>query len=696
MTLEEKLGQIQQITGVFPVTGPGAPAAIDAQMKMIKAGKVGSMLNTLGAKMNNQLQRVAVNESRLHIPILIGYDTIHGHRTIFPTPLGEAASFDPAGCEESAAVAANEAQANGVRWTFAPMVDIARDARWGRVVEGSGEDTYLGSVLAAARVKGFQRGGKFAACAKHWVGYGRAEAGRDYNTVDMSDRTLREVYLPPFKAAVDAGVATFMTAFNELNGVPSTANRYILTDILRGEWHFKGLVVSDYEAVSELLNHGIAADGKEAARVSLHAGMDMEMVSAHIAKNGAQLVAEKKLTVAEVDEAVRRILRVKQQLGLFEDPYTDESKEDAALFNPAHRALARQVAARSCVLLKNDNNVLPFSKTVKTVAIVGPLGDSGEDILGPWHGDGRGNEAVTILAGVRKKLPDAKVIFVKGCDVDGKEALDKTSISQAIFGADVVLVTVGERSSMSGEASCRSNIDLPGHQTELVKLVHESGKPYAVILQNGRPLSLRWVADTCPSILEAWFPGSEGGNAIADVVFGDVNPGGKLPISFPRSVGQCPIYYNFKNTGRPSYLRADYVSTYLDVPNDPQFVFGHGLSYTTFKIDQLQLSGSSIKPDGKVTVTASVQNTGKRAGDEVVQLYVHDRVSSVTRPVRELKGFERVTLQPGESKRVSFTLGQRELGFYDLGMKWVVEPGDFDVFVGDSSKASLKGSFTVR
>lgn len=682
MTLEEKLGQIQQFSDFGFSTGPTAAADNDKQKERIRKGGVGSILNCVGAKWTNELQREAVEKSRLKVPILFGFDVIHGHRTTFPTPLGEAASFDPKGCEETAAIAAKESSAQGVRWTFAPMVDIARDARWGRIVEGAGEDPYLGSKLAAARVQGFQRGGKYAACAKHWVAYGAAEAGRDYNTVDVSERSLREIYFPPFKASVDAGVMTFMTSFNETAGIPSTANRFILTDVLRKEWGFRGFVVSDYESVDELKNHGLAADGAEAGLDSINAGLDMEMVSQHIAQNGAALIKSGKLQQATVDEAVRRILRIKKQLGLWENPYTDEAPEQSVLKDPAHRALARTSGARSLVLLKNDKKVLPL-QSPKNILVVGPLGDNQPDLLGPWHADGRKEEVITLLQGLKNKYPGASVTFQKGCDFKGPvETLNLAS-------ADVVIVAVGESEQMSGEAKSRSQIGLPGEQEALVKQVHNSGKPYVVTLFNGRPLALGWVAENCPTVLECWFPGSEAGNAVADVLSGDVNPGAKLPVSFPRNVGQCPIYYNHKNTGRPAYLRPEYVSTYVDVDNSPQFRFGYGLSYTTFKID-----GVSVAPDH--TVSATVTNTGSREGDEVVQLYIRDKVASVTRPVRELKGFQRVTLKPGAAQTLKFPLGDKELGFYDRQMRWVVEPGEFEIYVGNSSEAPKATSFFIK
>jgi len=682
MTVEEKFGQIQQFSGFGFTTGPTAAAEGEKQKELIRQGKVGSILNSVGAKVTNELQKEAVEHSRLKIPILFGFDVIHGHRTTFPTPLGESASFDPKGCEETAAVAAKESAAQGIRWTFAPMVDIARDARWGRIVEGAGEDTYLGCQLAAARVKGFQRGGKYAACAKHWVAYGAAEAGRDYNTVDVSERSLREVYFPPFKSSVDAGVMTFMTSFNETAGIPSTANKFILTDVLRKEWGFQGFVVSDYESVDELKNHGLAADGAEAGLDSINAGLDMEMVSQHIAQNGPALLKAGKLKMATVDEAVRRVLTIKKRLGLWQNPYTDAGPEEATLHDPAHRALARSSAARSLVLLKNEKNVLPLQNP-KNILVVGPLGNNQEDLLGPWHADGRKDEVVTLLKGLQNKYPNATVTYQQGCDFKGPvQRLD-------LQAADVVILAVGESEQMSGEAKSRSMIGLPGQQEALIKQVHESGKPYVVALFNGRPLTLGWVAENSPTILECWFPGSEAGNAVADVLSGDVNPGAKLPVTFPRTVGQCPIYYNHKNTGRPAYLRDSYVSTYQDVPNESQYPFGFGLSYTTFKID-----GVSVAPDH--TVTATVTNTGAKEGDEVVQLYLRDKVATVTRPVRELKGFQRVTLKPGQSQTLKFPLGNKELGFYNRDMKWVVEPGEFEVYVGNSSEAPKATSFFIR
>jgi len=594
-----------------------------------------------------------------------------------------------------------EARAAGVTWTFAPMVDIARDPRWGRIVEGSGEDPYLGSVMARARVRGFQgsdysASDRVVACAKHFVGYGAAEGGRDYNTTDMSERTLREIYLPPFKAAVEAGVGTIMSAFNDLNGIPASANPFTLTDILRQEWRFDGFVVSDYTAVEELIAHGLAADGAEAARQALTAGVDMEMVSRLYARHVPHLIAEGRLAMATLDEAVRRVLRIKFRLGLFERPYADEARERALLLRPEHRAAAREMAARSIVLLKNDGPLLPLSKSVRTVAVIGPLADDRRNLLGPWSADGRAEDVVTILDGIKAKLgPTARVLHARGCEVSGEATEGIAEAVRAARRAEVAIVVVGESADMSGEAASRASLDLPGRQAELVRAVHATGTPTVVVLVNGRPLAIPWIAEHVPAILETWFAGIEAGHAIADVLFGDVNPGGKLPVTFPRSVGQIPIYYNHKRTGRPPSPTDKYTSKYLDELTTPLFPFGHGLSYTGFRLANLQLSARRIRSDERVTVSVEVENIGSRAGDEVVQLYIRDVAASVTRPVRELKGFQRITLRPGERRRVAFTLGPEHLGFYDRRMRFVVEPGEFRIFVGTSSIGGLEASIEV-
>jgi beta-glucosidase len=668
--------------------------------------------------------------------MIFGFDVIHGYRTIFPVPLGEAASWDPAAVERAASVAAAESRASGVHWTFAPMVDIARDARWGRIVEGSGEDPYLGSVMARARVRGFQGSDysapdRVVACAKHFVAYGAAEAGRDYNTTDMSEATLRETYLPPFKAAVDAGVGTLMSAFNDLNGVPTTANPFTLTKVLRGEWKFDGFVVSDYTSVMELMNHRLAATESDAAQHALTAGTDMEMVSRFYSKHGAELLRAGKLTQEVVDQAVRRILRIKFRLGLFDKPYVDESREAGVILSAANIAAARDVAARSMVLLKNERSTLPLSKEIKSIAVIGPLADDPRAMLGSWAGDGRASDTVTLLAGIKEKVPGAKVVHAKGVAIEGRGVTgnydDKpveasnaggtnvasaanvqagrsataptgpNSIEEAVRAAreaDAIVLAVGETAEMSGEAASRTSLELPGRQMELIQAVHSVGKPYTIVLMNGRPLTINWLAENSPAILEAWFAGTQAGPAIADVLFGDVNPGGKLPVTFPRTLGQVPIYYNHKSTGRPP-TDQKYTSKYLDVPVTPLYPFGYGLSYTQFKFGQLQLSARSIPPDGQLTVSVEVENTGKRAGDEVVQLYIRDQAATVTRPVLELRGFERITLKPGEKRRVQFTLKPEHLGFYNRDLRFIVEPGEFKVFVGPNSVELQETSFEV-
>lgn len=694
MTLAEKLGQLQQLDG------HSDGRFKDEHPDLVRKGLLGSTLNVRGARNTNTLQRIAMNETRLKIPLIFGFDVIHGYRTVFPIPLGETSTWDPARVERAASIAAAETRAAGVHWTFAPMVDIARDPRWGRIAEGSGEDPYLGSVMARARVRGFQgtdysANNKVVACAKHWVGYGAAEAGRDYNTTDVSERNLREVYFPPFKAAVDEGVGTFMSAFNDLNGVPASANPYTLTRVLRDEWKFDGFVVSDYTSVEELMKHGTAANGAEAAGQALSAGVDMEMVSRLYGKHAADLIKDGKLTQRNVDEAVRRILRIKFRLGLFESPYADEDLERRVIYNSAYIAAARELAARSIVLLKNDKQLLPLDKNVKSIALVGPLADSQKDMIGSWTGDGKAEDAVTLLQGIKTKAPQAKVNYARGCDIPCAEIAGFEEAVNAAKKSDAVIIAVGESAEMSGEAASRSSLDLPGRQLDLVKAVQATGKPVAIVLMNGRPLTINWIAENSPAILETWFAGSQAGNAIADVLFGDVNPSGKLPVTFPRAVGQIPIYYNYMNTGRPPDAANKYTSKYLDVPWTPLFPFGFGLSYTQFKITGLNLSAERIPRNGQLTVTVDIDNVGRRAGEEVVQLYIRDVVASVTRPVKELKGFQRVTLSPGQRTQVRFQVGAKELGFHNRQMKFVVEPGEFKVMVGPNSAEVIEKSFQV-
>jgi beta-glucosidase len=695
MTLAEKLGQLQQLDGEG--NGNYRPEHVELARK----GLLGSTLNVRGAARTNELQRAAM-DSRLKIPLLFGFDVIHGYRTVFPVPLAEASSWDPAAAETSASVAAAEARAAGVDWTFAPMLDIARDARWGRIVEGAGEDPFLGAAMARARVRGFQgrdysASDKVLACAKHWVGYGAAEGGRDYNTTDIPEGTLRNVYFPPFKAAVNEGVGTLMSAFNDLDGVPASANPFTLTKVLRGEWKFDGFVVSDYTAVQELIQHGLAADGKDAAQLALNAGVDMEMVSRLYNQNGAELLRTGQLSPATIDEAVRRILRIKFRLGLFDHPYTDESRERAVVFSQGNSAAAREVAARSMVLLKNERETLPIPKTVKSIAVIGPLADDKTDMIGSWSGDGQSKDAVTLLAGIKAKTPSAAIAYAKGCEIEGDSTAGFDEAVRAAQKSDVVVVAVGEAAAMSGEAASRSSLDLPGQQTNLIKALQATGKPVVVVLMNGRPLTINWIAQNSPAILETWFAGTQAGNAIADVLFGDTNPGGKLPVTFPRAVGQEPLYYNHMNTGRPPDANNKYTSKYLDVGWTPLFPFGFGLSYTQFRLSNLQISAKTIRPDGHLTVSVEVENRGRRAGDEVVQLYIRDVAASVTRPVRELKGFQRVMLRAGEKRRLEFTLTPELLGFYNREMQFVVEPGEFRVMVGTSSadEHELQTTFEV-
>ena len=696
MTLEEKLGQLQQLDG------EGNGNFRPEHLELIRKGLLGSTLNVRGAQRTNQVQRVAMNESRLKIPVLFGFDVIHGYRTIFPIPLAEASSWDPTLAERSAAVAAQEANNVGLRWTFAPMVDIARDPRWGRISEGSGEDPFLGAAFARARVRGFQGNDygapdKILACAKHFVAYGAAEGGRDYNTTDLSENTLREIYLPPFKAAVDAGVGTLMSSFNAINGVPASANAFTLTKVLRDEWKFDGFVVSDYTSVRELINHGIAANEEQAAAAALNAGVDMEMVSRSYNQFGPQLLKQNKLSAATIDEAVRRILRIKFRLGLFDRPYTDEAREPTSLLRPESIRLAREIAGRSMVLLKNDRETLPLNKNLGSIAVIGPLADDRRAPLGWWAGDGKEENTITPLAGIKAKVSaQTRVGYAKGCDVLGDSTADFSEAVDLAKGSDVTVVFVGELHEMVGEAASRATLDLPGRQMELVQAIQATGKPTVVVLVNGRPLSVGWIVNNVPAILESWMGGTQSGNAIADILFGDVNPGGKLPVTVPRTVGQVPIYYNHMNTGRPPEAQNRYTSKYFDAPWTPLFPFGYGLSYTTFKLSNLQLSAPRIPANGKVTVSVEVENTGRRAGDEVVQLYIRDLVATMTRPVKELKGFQRVSLQPGEKRRVEFVLGPEHLGFWNREMRYVVEPGEFQVMVGANSVDVLEAKFNVE
>lgn len=705
MTLEEKVGQMNQYSGMWAHTGP---ITEDGNiLQQVSEGKLGSMLNINGVAHTKELQALAL-KSRLKIPMLFGQDVIHGYRTTFPIPLAEAASWDLDAMEHSARIAATEAAASGIHWTFAPMVDISRDPRWGRVMEGAGEDPYLGSLIAKARVKGFQ-GNKLGnldavmACAKHFAAYGAAIGGRDYNSVDMSERTLWEIYLPPFKAAAEAGAATFMNSFNDLNGIPASASRYLQRDILKKQWKFKGFIVSDWGSIGEMIKHGYVKDDKEAAFAAVMAGSDMDMESRCYIQNLAQLVKGGKVPVAIVDEAVRRILTKKFELGLFDNPFKfcDEKREQQALNNPEHKLIARNVAERSIVLLKNENHLLPLSKQLKTVAIIGPLAKAERHMLGFWATEWPDSSyIVSQYEGIQQKLgSNAELLYAQGCSIEGESTKGFAEAIEIAKKADVVILSVGERSDMSGEAKSRSNIHLPGVQEELIKAIKATGKPVVVLINAGRPLIFNWTADNANAILYTWWLGSEAGNAIADVLFGDYNPSGKLPMTFPRSEGQLPIYYNHLNTGRPAENDGDrfYRSAYNDLSIYPKYAFGYGLSYTDFKYDNLRLNTRTMNASGKIDVSCTITNSGKYAGEEVVQLYLRDEFASVVRPVKELKDFKKLLLQPGESKEIHFIIDKEKLSFYDQKLQWVAEPGTFQLMIGSASDdIRLKEKFELN
>jgi beta-glucosidase len=702
MTLEEKCGQLCQVNAAW--TKERGPYLGDEDAAALRKGLVGSVLNLYGAKAVAEAERIAVTESRLRIPLLMGLDVIHGYRTIFPVPIAEASTWDPRLAELSAHTAASEASAAGIQWTFAPMVDIARDPRWGRIVEGSGEDPYLGSVMAAARVRGFQGTdltdpASIMACAKHFAAYGAAEGGRDYNVADISERTLREIYLPPFHAAVEAGAGSLMSSFNEISGVPSSANRFILTDILRHEWNFDGFVVSDWTAIEELQPHGVAASRSDAGALAVNAGVDMDMVSGIYQKELPALVREGRVRIETVNEAVRRVLRAKFRLGLFTDATRGATpeRESASLLTEEHLHSALEVARKSIVLLKNEASLLPLSARLHTIAVIGPLADDKDDPLGPWRGNGKPENTVTVLEGIREKAPPGtRVTFAKGCGIDTLSTRLLEEALGAAMEADVSIAVLGESAEMSGEASSRSSIGLPEAQKELLMKLHETGKPIVLVLMNGRPLTIAWEAESIPAILETWFLGTETGHAIADVLFGAVNPSGKLPVSFPRSIGQIPLYYNHKNTGRPRLDEKEkYTSRYLDSPNTPLYPFGYGLSYTTFALSNLTLSRPAVGLSDSLEVTVTLANTGRVDGEEVVQLYTRQVTASVTRPVEELRAFRRVQLKAGERTELRFVLHPDQLSFYNLKMVRVTEPDEFRVYVGPNSRDVIEGKFQL-
>jgi beta-glucosidase len=722
MTLDEKVGQLNESPGLVM---PGI--ATDKPDDLIAKGGVGSILWQMDVKEINRLQHIAMEKSRLHIPIIFGFDVIHGYRTVFPVPLAMASSWDPSVEEQAQHLAAEDARAAGIQWTFTPMVDIARDARWGRIVEGAGEDPYLGSAMARAQVRGFQ-GEKIGpnsvlACVKHFAGYGAAEGGRDYDSVYVPEELMENVYLVPFHAAEEAGAGSFMSAYMDLNEVPATGNHWLLTDVLRKDWGFQGIVLSDAFAVGSLVTHGYARDGEDAAYKAITAGLNMDMASLTYSHNLAKLVEDGKVSEKYLDGMVLPILEAKYDLGLFEHPYADESKVDAILSRPEGLALERELASRSMVLLRNENRALPLSKSLKKVAVIGPLADSKQEIEGGWTveglfspGGGK-SHPVTVLDGIKNKLgPDAQINLVAGpmparpypgfMDMFSgrkpappptpEEIADWIAKAKAAAAdADVVIAVMGETASMSGEAASRATLDLPGIQEQMLEAVATTGKPVILLLEGGRPLDIRWAAEHVPAILEAWYPGTEGGNAVADVLFGDVNPCGKLPVSWPRTAGSEPLYYNHTRTHEPED-GPRFTSRYWDINSKPLFPFGYGLSYSTFKFSNLQLSKTSVHVGDATEVRVDVTNTSSIVGDAVVQIYIHQRYGSASRPVRQLKGFERISLKPGETRTLTFPLGKEELKYWNPQTKeWIVEPSEFDVWAGEDSTASLHADFTV-
>ena len=715
MTLEEKVGQLNQYNGFWDITGP-TPKEGQAAKKYedLKKGLVGSMLNVKGVKDVKALQKIAVEQTRLGIPLLFGFDVIHGYKTISPIPLAEAASWDLEAMKKSAAIAAEEAAAVGLNWTFAPMIDISRDARWGRVMEGAGEDPFLGSKIAVARVQGFQGEDLSAvntilACAKHFAGYAFAESGRDYNTVDISETVLQNTIFPPFKAAVEAGVRTFMNSFNELNGVPATGNAYLQREVLKRDWKFDGFVVSDWGSINEMIPHGFAKDSKQAAEIAINAGSDMDMESSAYVEHLVALVKEGKVKESVIDDAARRILKVKFELGLFDDPYKycDENRELATVGKAEFQEGVLDMAKKSIVLLKNEKELLPLKKSGQKIALIGALANDKTSPLGSWRIAADDNSAVSVLEGLQKYSGN-QLTYVKGADVtEGRtqfiwetkiNTTDKSGFAEAIAAAkqaDIVVMVLGEHGLQSGEGRSRTDIGLPGVQQELLEAIYKVNPNVVLVLNNGRPLAIPWADENIPAIVEGWHLGTQSGNAIAQVLYGDYNPSGKLPMTFPRNVGQIPIYYNYKNTGRPVMNEPESVfwSHYIDEKNTPLYPFGHGLSYSKFEYSDLQISSKTFAKNGKIEVSVNLKNTGKVAGKEVVQLYIRDLIGSITRPVKELKGFEMIELQPNETKKVVFTIDEKTIEYFTANRKWEAEAGDFKVFIGGSSVTKLEGDF---
>ena len=701
MTLSEKIGQMNQVSSKEDPTGQLTECSNEEEL--IRSGQVGSMLNVVGVERTRHLQEIAVNDTRLHIPLIFALDVVHGYKTISPVPLAESCSWDMDLIVKSARVAAEEATASGIQWTFAPMVDIARDPRWGRVMEGSGEDPYLGSAIAKARVRGFQGTdlsayNTMAACAKHFVGYGAAEGGRDYNTVDISKQRLRELYLPPFSAAAAAGVATFMNSFNEVMGVPATGSTYLVRDILKGEWNFPGVVVSDWGSVAELIPHGVAEDKCDAAQLAVTAGCDMDMEGYCYVSSLEKLVREGVVSESLIDDAVRRILRLKFDLGLFDDPYRycDAEREKAEILSAEHRKVVREMACKSIVLLENREGILPLDNRCKNIGIVGPLADNPDDMLGSWCARGDGKDAIGILQGIKQAVgKGVRIRYAKGCEIEGDDRSGFSEAVQVAENSDVVIVCVGENRFMSGEAASRTRLTLPGVQRELLKAIKETGKPIVLLLSNGRPLVLDWEKENIGTIVECWQLGSEAGNAIADVLFGKYNPSGKLTMSFPYNEGQIPVYYNAKSTGRPYVPNVRYVTRYLDCPNVSLYSFGYGLSYTRFEYGELKLDKDTMFPGEKLRIDVSVANVGNYDGEETVQLYIRDVCSKITRPEKELKGFKKVFLKKGERTDISFELSLADLEYVLADGSRESDPGLFEVFVGGNPDDVKKAEFIL-
>ena len=716
MTLEEKVGQLVQYNGSWDLTGPASNLDARQKEENLKNGLVGAMLNVLSAEATTEAQKLVMENSRLKIPLLFGYDVIHGYKTIFPVPLGETASWDLKAMEESARIAALESAAHGVNWTFSPMIDISRDARWGRIMEGSGEDPYLTSMVAVAKIKGYQgedlsHPHSIAATAKHFAGYGLAEAGRDYNTVHIGENELHNTVLPPFKAAADAGVATFMNSFNDIDGTPATGHKVLQRDILKQDWNYDGFIVSDWASITEMIDHGFARDKKHAAEIAIKAGSDMDMEGGAYESSLVQLVEEGKVDESLIDDSVKRVLRVKFKLGLFEDPYRYSNSETLKNISfDDHQKASRDIAKKSIVLLKNENSLLPISPSVKSIAVIGPLANDKDTPIGNWRAQGETNSAVSVLEGIRNAVgTNVKVNYAKGADLGMGERsflmplkinkTDTSGFAEAVEVAkksEVVVMVLGEDAFQSGEGRSQVNIGLAGVQQELLEEIYKVNKNIVLVLINGRPLEITWAAENLPAITVAWQLGTESGNAIADVLFGKYNPSGKLPVSFPRAVGQEPLYYNQKNTGRPYSDQHVTYSGYTDSPKDALYPFGFGLSYTTFEYGEPQLSANEMNENETLEVRVSVKNTGKVTGKEVVQLYLRDLVSSTTRPIKELKGFDMIELSPGETRDVTFTIDNEMLQFYNVNRTWESEAGEFEILTGSNSRDLKKSTFSLN